>query len=286
MIKVILKGGLGNQMFQYAAGKSLARHLGTDVVLDTSFLDNIIPIRGFTRRKYRLGDFGINEKLTSKFKNKFLNAYFSYPFYKFSYPLIKNKYVQVDPYKFEESFYDLRDGAIIDGYFNNIEFFKGVESNISEYFNVDMFKSDKIFQIEKEIENTDSVSLHIRQGDYKNQKHIDIYTQLDGEYYNEAIRIIKSSVSNPHFFVFAYGVDDDFVEKNLELETNEYTTVSFDDKSDLRLMSICKHNIIANSSYSFWGAYLNKNPTKVVISPLTWGRIWQNFVVPMGWIGL
>jgi hypothetical protein len=118
------------------------------------------------------------------------------------------------------------------------------------------------------ISRSNSIGLHIRRGDYiNNKKTRDSFGECSLDYYKKAVAKISETVKDPHFYVFTN--DPDFV-KNLKLgNTTTFITHNTGEKSyeDMRLMSLCKHNIIANSSFSWWGAWLNENPDKIVICP-------------------
>ncbi|MEI6553564.1 MAG: alpha-1,2-fucosyltransferase, partial [bacterium] len=118
---------------------------------------------------------------------------------------------------------------------------------------------------------SNSISIHIRRGDYiSNQEANNFHGSCSIDYYTEAINIIKGKVSNPIFFVFSDDIA--WVKENLKSDivatwVSEY---NLDNTEDLLLMSFCKHQIIANSSFSWWGAYLNRNINKIVIAPKKW----------------
>jgi hypothetical protein len=118
------------------------------------------------------------------------------------------------------------------------------------------------------ITNSNSVAIHVRRGDYLNANNLELFGKVCTKaYYEKAIATIKAKVENPHFFVFSNDID--WVEANLKMENCTYVTCNSGTKSwiDMYLMSICKHNIVANSTFSWWGAWLNTNPDKIVISP-------------------
>ena len=122
------------------------------------------------------------------------------------------------------------------------------------------------------IQSTESVSLHVRRADYiQNALTNKIHGTCDQDYYDRAIRYIAERVIDPHFFIFSD--EPEWVKENLKIDF-PMTVVDCNDASrnyeDLRLMSTCKHNIIANSSFSWWGAWLNPNPDKLVITPEQW----------------
>ena len=139
-----------------------------------------------------------------------------------------------------------------------------------------------------QIKNTASVALHVRRGDYLNATNFNLFGEVcTKSYFEKAISIINNKVDNPHFFVFS----DDllWVQANLDIKNCTYITGNLKNNSwkDMYLMTICKHNIISNSSFSWWGAWLNNNADKIVISP---SRFLKNDIstdfYPESWIRL
>lgn len=140
----------------------------------------------------------------------------------------------------------------------------------------------------KNINKTNSVSLHVRRGDYLDERNLNIFGKVcTKEYFEKAINIIEETVDDPHFFIFSN--DFVWVKSNLQMSNVTYITCNHGENSwiDMYLMSICKHNIISNSTFSWWGAWLNANPNKKVISP---GRYLNNDeytdFYPESWIRL
>jgi hypothetical protein len=127
-------------------------------------------------------------------------------------------------------------------------------------------------KIAEQISRVNSVSLHVRRGDYvANLKVAAIHGLCSKEYYASAIKFISKKVERPHFFVFSDDIN--WVENNFKINYPcTYINQNFSNESynDLRLMSLCQHNIIANSSFSWWGAWLNCNSEKIVIAPKKW----------------
>jgi len=249
MIIVKLKGGLGNQMFQYAHGRNLSYRGKTVLKLDKSFFKNTIwqRIIGVTSRKYELGEFNINAKLTDK---KYKN--------------------------------------ILEGYWQNEKYFKDIRKTICEDFTLKK-ESSNFKKSAKIISQTHSVSVHFRRGDYAEKRKTQKYHGLlDTNYYQRALDIINEKVKNPHFFVFSDNPS--WVKKNLSIN-KPLTVISgfhkLTNPEELILMSLCKHNVIANSSFSWWGAWLNKNSKKIVIAPKRWFRAKiDSEIVPQSWIRL
>lgn len=238
-----IQGGLGNQMFQYAYGR--AQELsGKKVIFNTSFFaDNHSPKN--TARDFKLDNFNIKTK--AKFSDK---KYFVYDFIN----KILNK-LHLKKY----------------GYWQGEKYFKNITSDIQKEFTLKKPLDSKFDNIIKQIENTPSVSIHIRRGDYVNDpKTRAFHNVCDLKYYSIAIDIIKAQVNNPTFFVFSDDID--WVAQNLEIPYPVFwvSNLKGEDYEELILMIKCKHNIIANSTFSWWGAWLNQNPNKIVIAPKQW----------------
>ena len=127
-------------------------------------------------------------------------------------------------------------------------------------------KNEEIIQ---KISSTNSVSLHVRRGDYLGLKNL--HGICDLNYYQKAVNFIERHVENPFFFLFSD--DPNWVKENLKLNHPYFIVdINKNEKSpwDMWLMSLCKHNIIANSSFSWWGAFLNQNEKNITIAPKVW----------------
>jgi hypothetical protein len=146
--------------------------------------------------------------------------------------------------------------------------------------------SAKTAEMKQSIRTSNSVSIHIRRGDYLSDQYANGFAGVcTMDYYNKAIEYIKSKVGEPHFYVFTD--DPEWVTKNFLIKNATYVQNNAGDNSwqDMYLMSQCKHNIIANSSFSWWAAWLNANTNKIVIAPKKWWRLFdRDDVVPNEWI--
>jgi len=262
MIIMKYKGGLGNQMFQYAAAISCAKRLGVQVKFDHSFFTK----RYAKTRAYTMGIFGIKPDSVKDYR---INIYWKLRRYKeFKRFLGLNIYKQKG-FAYSETFEEITDNTFMTGSFQS-----------AKYFDEELIRSKLVFrkyprglnaQYAEKISSCNSVSLHIRRGDYvqkaRNQK---LYNHLDMEHYNKAKQIIESQVENPVYFVFSDDIK--WSKENIKLDNAHYIGHNSGENSweDMRLMSLCKHNITANSSFSWWGAYLNSNPEKIVVCPKLW----------------
>ena len=137
------------------------------------------------------------------------------------------------------------------------------------------------------IKNKNSVAIHIRRGDYlKNPKARCFHGILGEDYYKKSISYVKKTVKNPFFFIFSDEVE---LVKKTFFFFNKKNFIFIDTKStinDLHLMSNCKHFIIANSTFSWWGAWLSKNKHKIILAPKKWVRakISTPDIIPESWI--
>jgi len=269
MIIINLTGGLGNQMYQYAFGRYLANKHHT--VLKYHFTNALFN----TQRELTLQVFNIRATPTSlkdlhKFgvmSNRFLNRVFYLLDDRLKISFNKHIHTQRFPYDYDEVLRQIPNDSYVQGYFANPKYFQGIEKLLQKEFTPRKKLDSRNLQLLKEIKKTNSVSLHVRRGDYlTNSANIPKF--LGEEFYKKAIRKIKSKVRNPAFYVFSDDIpwcreafaslkSVRFVEHNRG--NNAY--------KDLLLMAACKHNIIANSTFSEWGSWLNSFRNKTVLKP-------------------
>lgn len=282
LIIVHLLGGLGNQMFQYAAARTLADRLGQDLLLD---------MRSFEH--YTLHDFGLmNFKVRCRpATSKELKPYPKWKMKLFSKsPQLSNKskwYLPKD-FGFQESWKNLTGSLYLNGYFQSEKFFGKNRKNLLEDFTPQKPLAGNNIGLSTEAAQCSSVSIHVRRGDYvTNKKTLSIHGVCTKEYYQRSIKYICDKVSEPRFFVFSNDLL--WAKENLDLGSDAIF-VEGNDKdpiADMMLMSQCKHHIIANSSFSWWGAWLANPPSQFVVAPLPWfdsPQINSSDVVPEHWI--
>lgn len=273
MIKtIVFKGGLGNQMFQYAfylrlksqihhsiflfdINQSQREHYGYE--LDKIFkIDSVIPIKGykiqqkffpFIRKVFK----SVDQKLYCKYDETCLKG--GYPFVRYN------------------------------GFWQSEDYFKPIEQKIRDAF---VFREELLSKKTKEealiLQNCDSVAIHVRRGDYLKLKH---YGLCSITYYNEAISFMRGRVPNLKFVFFSDDIE--WVKRHLKCDGASYVSRNRgkDSWQDMYLMSCCKHNIIANSTFSWWGAWLNSNKEKIVIAPKPWVDFSPDYdIVPKEWI--
>ncbi len=273
MVVVRLTGGLGNQLFQYALGRYLALHANAELVLEDSFYHHASP--NSTPRTFELDKFKIYARRTSAAERRALQSYTGRIWKRIrrALPLPGAlKYVYEPIGGFLPMARMLKDQVFLDGYWQSAAYFTGIENLLRTELQPLLPMSDKDQQIASHIEKVESVSLHVRRGDYTSNATANSLHGFCGlDYYQAAIKLMGERLSNPVFFVFS----DDllWLKSNLQID---YPCVYVDHNSsatafqDLRLMSRASHHIIANSSFSWWGAWLNRSPAKQVVRPRKW----------------
>lgn len=272
MIITKLIGGLGNQMFQYAVGRHLAYKNKTKLKLDIS------GFKSYKLRRYELGCFNIVEDFANDIDIKIFNLKRGLE-RRFNILKKLNKnilYTEKVKFKFDPEVLKCKGNIYLNGSWQSEKYFKDIETDIRREFTVKIPQIGKNKKIARQISSCKSpVSLHMRRGDYVFNPHTNqILGTCTLDYYYRCVKYLARRVMNPHFFVF--GDDPKWARNNLKLS---YPTTFIDhncpDKGyeDLRLMSQCKHHIIANSSFSWWGAWLAKNKNKIILVPKKWLNI-------------
>lgn len=265
MLITQLTGGIGNQMFQYAASKAQANRLGTGLYLDKTHFQTT-PLGKKNLRQYELDVFNIKESFKSPafhWVKKYLKTAKVYA----GFDTFKEKHVHV-----HQDFFDIKDNTYIEGFFQSEKYFKEFEKEIRKDLTFRTELQDDNQSLFKKIKTVNAISLHVRRGDYvSNSETNQTHGVCSLEYYQKAISKIESKVSTPYFFLFSD--EPEWVQQNLKL-THPFKIVNHNEGEnsfeDMRLMSNCQHHIIANSSFSWWGAWLNNNKNKIVIAPKEW----------------
>ncbi|TCD07737.1 alpha-1,2-fucosyltransferase [Pedobacter frigidisoli] len=276
MVIVKLQGGLGNQMFQYAVAKSLAKN--SMLLIDTSFLSkNKFTNDYFTARDLALTIFN-NIKLIKC--NKLLGYLVKrsiLPRTKYIHQTENNEWIA-----FRQTEWTI---TYLDGYFQDENYFKKIRSQLLQDFRFqDVSEANKGLKF-KIMPDRSSVGIHVRRGDYLLPAANSFHGLLPKSYYDAAVEKLEQLISNPHFYVFSD--DPDWCRLHFQSSKHLFTIVSSTNSKsweDMYLMSICKHNIIANSSYSWWAAWLNQNVDKIIIAPKNWLATTETNIVPKEWI--
>ncbi len=268
MIIIKIFGGIGNQMFQYALGRRLSLEQKTGLVFDVSWYKNS-PDRLFTLNHFNISGKGITvfQKISSLF-----------------IPHIKES-----SFAFDSKILSVGKNVFLTGYWQNLKYFEEIESILRKDFIPKDIQGEKYEALLKKISGSNSVSLHVRKGDYLSGKNVRVYESCTPEYYKKAVKYIKEKTGDIELFVFSD--DEDWVKKNISFGF-PVTLVSekgFIDYQELMLMSLCKHNITANSTFSWWGAWLNQNKKKIVVTPKKWfisEEKKEAALIPSSWIRL
>lgn len=269
MIIVKIEGGLANRMFQYALFLSLRRKRN-DVFLDEKTFKPAWSFEKITLKK-TFPHIDCPEGDLSKFKVETRSGKLAHLIRNYVEKYSRKYFFQKEFRFYPEIMDELPQDVYLRGYWQSEKYFEDVRDEVRRAFTFDPFTETENIETSRKMSKENSVSIHIRKGkDYMQQELTAGTCPLD--YYVKAIQYIKDRVDNPSFYVFTDNPD--WVRDNLG--SINYTLVNWNpisgDKNyrDIQLMSCCKHNIIANSSFSWWGAWLNPNPGKIVIGPRMW----------------
>jgi len=291
MLIVNILGGIGNQMFQYAFGYAISKKNDEVLKLDINSFET------YDLRDYELGLFNINAVLASneevkklKYKNENIFEKVLRKVRRKKMAVSENNYKE-HHFHFDQDVFNAEGNIYFDGYWQSEKYFNDYREELLEQFTLKngIHSQTRIFK--QKIENAESISLHIRRADYVTNAHTNsVHGTCDLVYYRKAVSFLKSKVSNPHFFIFSDDLA--WAKENLDFIDN-ITFVELEkdvpDHEEMYLMSQCRHNIIANSSFSWWGAWLNQNPDKIVIAPKQWFNdlaINTSDLIPESWICL
>jgi hypothetical protein len=266
MIAVNLKGGLGNMLFQIAAGISFSKKINSDVTFP-NLMNHLFYLNCDNchnpklDHSYEYLNLNLIKKLkTSPFHSK--NIY-HYPFH----------FIEQIPL----------DNSVIDGFFQSEKYFLDCRELILDLFHSDFEIKNYIISKYGQIFE-DSTSIHVRRGDYLN--YPDIHTVKSQEYFQQAISILKNKCSK-----FIIQSDDIPWCKSVFIGDEFIFIENEKDYIELHMMSMCKNNIISNSSFSWWGAWINNNTNKIVIAPKKWfgdqnNQYLEKDIIPDEWIKL
>lgn len=271
MIVTKLVGGLGNQMFQYAAGRALALRHDTEVFVDRRAFGD-----------YKLHAYGLDcfvAKPTEASADMLSRIRGGGRARRMLRRLISPKdyyYACESQFTYDPSFPGLPDNTYMDGYWQSERYFRDFAEVIRSDFSVSMPPSVQNAEWLDRIDDVMSVSVHVRRGDYVHDRQAnDVHGTCSLEYYEQAICHLREHLDvEPVFFVFSD--DPEWVQKNIIFRGYSHYFVTNNDAitnyEDLRLMANCKHHITANSTFSWWGAWLNPAAEKIVVAPRRWFR--------------
>jgi len=287
MFVIHLMGGLGNQMFQYAAGRALS--VKRDIPFVVDFDDPYI----YAKRSFGLDVFDLDyqtasfgQLLGAKPKRKVLRRLFKWT----GNDPDKYLYREKMDFYYQPELFDCPNGSYVSGFWQSEKYFLDIADIIRRDFGFKNPQNALNKSHADAINNCNSISIHIRRGDYILVPNTNkIHGTCDLEYYQRAIEIISEKANDPVFFCFSD--DMEWVKGNLKINhpVRYIDNNTANGYEDMRLMSYCKHHVIANSSFSWWGAWLNPNPDKIVIAPKKWlnnPAVVVKDLIPDSWIKL
>jgi hypothetical protein len=288
MILVELNGGIGNQMFQYAAAKSLAIHHKTILKLDISpGTDKSMPQelrpRPFDLHYFNLPDQFANVTDIESFNTKSALEKIKEK----AKPNHKRKIYREPFFHYDSNFFNAEADVYLKGLWQSEKYFYPFKNEIRNLFEFKNETVSTLKDVSYRLKNQNSVSIHIRRGDYLAKVSLEVLGLIPLEHYQNAIELINSKMPDTFFYFFSDDIN--WVKESFQLPNATYISgdISKDHVEDLYLMSQCKHNIIANSSFSWWGAWLNNNPNKIVVVPKNWfnkGPKDTQDLIPEGWL--
>lgn len=259
MIVVKMYGGLGNQMFQYAAARSLSMHLNQPLCLNTSAFDRKFSFFE-TKRKFELDIFAIGYQCDVSIENSYLKLRFGNIFApNKKYQVLKEQVLNVPCDIFSYS-----GDIVLDGYWQDIRYFESISNQIYKDFQFVRTMSGLSFDFQREIENSKehTVAIHVRRGDYVNSRKANAFHGLvNVGYYKESLDLLRKMYGALSVFVFS----DDLSWCRKELNIDDFGEIHYVDCNfgqnswqDLALIARCKSVVCANSSFSWWGAWLSR----------------------------
>lgn len=283
MIIARITGGLGNQLFQYAAGLALAERLGSELKLDLSFYKNhglrTVELDQFNTRITEASE----EECAPFVQQHLLKRVFYRLVPPYRRPVYKQPGFGYDPF-FEKA----KDGKYLKGYWQSWKFFHPIEEQIRRQYQLKPASTEHLREMADTFRTEKTISVHIRRGDYKNPEALAYHGILSPSYYNQALKRMQQL--HPDAQVLFFSDDMDWVLQNIQTEmphrfiTNIITRNAIE---DFYLMQHCQHHIIANSSFSWWAAWLNPSAEKTVIAPQSWFAYGGNEtrdILPPSWI--
>ncbi len=252
-----MSGGLGNQLFSYAAGHALAKRLGGDLRFDlrtfasSDFRRLGVPAFGITLRAWKPTWWKLERLAREATGGRWRPG-----------PERYREQRDLEPW-----FFDAEPPCFLIGYFQSWRYFAGAEDEIRQAFDTDRLKVPRVAEMERRIRAASCpVMVHVRRGDYRTSP--DIFPLLGADHYNRARAVIEASGARPTWFLFSDEIED--AAAMLAHWPDLVPVRGFDTLEDFRLMSLCRHFIIPNSSFAWWAAWLGRAPDKIVAAPSRW----------------
>jgi Glycosyl transferase family 11 len=284
-----LMGGHSNQLFQYATARCLAMRHGTDVYMDRSWFDAIAE--GDTQRSYELDGYAFEQRFIQPESFTLLEQGQRAPRRFFSR---RPRTTSLAPYRqqgheFDERVLDLPDDTYLDGWWQDERYFQAIRPTLLGEIELTKPVAQRDAAWLSAIRGSRSVSLHVRRGDYvTNPATTAFHGVLESSYYDAALSRLRELSGDDKLELFVFSNDIPWCSRHLRFE---YPTTFIDSGNsgaeDMRLMRECRHHVIANSSFSWWGAWLSDHPEKIVIAPQRWfseeRANAQTEIVPPSW---
>jgi len=285
-------GGLGNQMFQYASGRALSLVRNTPFKLDIQDFACYELHNGFELKRI----FGLQTELASENDIRDVLGWRAHPLvrtrlFREQLKILRGGKLFVDTqFSSWREIFEVPDSCYVMGNWQTEMYFKDVKDTIRSDFTFKFPLIGENAALAKKINSSVAVSLHVRRGDIAaNPASLAFHGLCSLEYYQRAIEYLAARVPNLEFYVFSDDIP--WVKENLKLpypcsyiDHNK----GIDSYNDMHLMSLCRHHIIANSSFSWWGAWLNSSEDKVVVAPKLWfaAEFDSSDIIPVGWVKL
>lgn len=269
MIVVKLQGGLGNQMFQYAMGKAMAKLHDSPFELDVDFLLDRTPNKasGFVFRDYDLDVFSITPRIAPSGQER---RYSHQGFLDKIISGFKTKKVYKEPFfHFDHNALSVQPDVYLDGYWQSPKYFASVEKELREDFKFVHEVEPQSKKLYEDILQTDAVCVNVRRADFLTNSYHGVCGM---NYFEPAIHHLASSLSNPKLFIFSddpQWCQDNFKSK-FSMEVVDHTHKGFKFSNQLQLMAACKHFIIPNSTFAWWAVWLSNKKESKIIAPTQW----------------
>lgn len=285
-------GGLGNQMFQYAMGRALSLENGQPLMLDISDFDSYHLHQGFELQRIFNASILIAQPPDIQHVLGWQSPHFvRWLLMRPAFSGLRGKKFVLEPhFQYWSKVSDIQGDCYVRGYWQSEKYFQQHTAAIRQDFSFKLPLTGKNAELVSQMTQVNAISLHVRRGDYvNNSKTNSVHGVCSLDYYQAAVEYISRRVENPCFFVFSDDIP--WVKKNLKIGMPcEYVDHNQGPAShlDMQLMSKCRHHIIANSSFSWWGAWLNLDPHKIVIAPRKWFSASKNTadLLPIAWTAL
>lgn len=288
MIIIKLWGGLGNQMFQYAFGYQLAKKTNSEIVLDVSWFTQqnmrepeILKFRiEYSEIKRVWEDNGTIAFLNRPYPNRLIRI----PGFA-RYRISGMDYLKESRYSYSEKIAEYGgDSVYLDGYWQCPKYFEAEENDLRHMY-IPKQISDEVFEIGEKMRHENSVALHVRRGDYpKKRLWYSRLLALDDEYYKQAVREMEERRPGCQYYLFSNEIDSakNMIQQIIERDVEVIRGLSLTALDEWYLMGCCQNQIIGNSTFSWWAAYVNGKQDKVVCAPNKY--FGNENIIPSNWV--